>query len=617
MIPSPVAAATSEPSSASTASGALPQGTPNISAPKTTSMSASNPAIPATPSTFPATISLRLAGVASSLRSVPSSRSSRIPLAPPSAVITTKNTVNPSEYWVFAGAESSAECADDARTAVAFTPTGGSGTQNRARTDFDSTLNAGVCASCHQKPIVPGGITVGAAQFGASAHDFSANTVGTTAYSWSYALHDDGLFTRNCTKCHASRVEGNTPAVGKGALPFGAVHYSDTDPNLLSGTTNPAGSPANFVCYNCHGSAANPAAGAQGNRSGKNIQDLIAHATAAGQSGHPADSDAVHDSEAELANAAFGNALGVAAGAGQRHASCLDCHDPHEARAGTHAVTTNLAGPPLQGAWGAQLSSNPAFWTAPAAGNFTKKTIAAGTDLEATLCFKCHSSYYGTLPTSPSGGFTETDTAREFNPGNAGNYATSGTANAWSSGETAGGFHPVLAAAGNNLGVTNNVKAPWTTTSLMTCSDCHESDTTTDPNGPHGSAARFILKGPQTTWNSTLVNGSAMPSNAFCSNCHNTSWSTSRFTQHSRNDHYVACFNCHAAVPHGGPRTGILVAPAGAATAVGGSIAGWDTASPYFGLTSASGSKLYLQSYPSNRTTTWSQGNCGCNGTGH
>ena len=29
--------------------------------------------------------------------------------------------------------------------------------------------------------------------------------------------------------------------------------------------------------------------------------------------------------------------------------------------------------------------------------------------------------------------------------------------------------------------------------------------TTTDPNGPHGSAARFILKGPNTTWNSAVV----------------------------------------------------------------------------------------------------------------
>ena len=510
----------------------------------------------------------------------------------------------------------------------ATTPAARGGTTRTSATrdgsDFDAAAtNGGLCASCHQKPVVAGGITVPKAAFDASAHDYTTNTVSAVTYTWTYGLHDGGLFVRDCTKCHASSVEGTTPSVTASGSATAAVHFSD-NASLLAGTSRPAGTAAGFVCYNCHGTTATPAAGAQGNRSGKDIQSQIAHATTANQSGHPANSDTVHDSVAEFTNATFGNALGVAAGAGRRHASCLDCHDPHEAKPTStnprvvgSATNGNVAGPALQGAWGVRLSTNPAFWTAPGSGNFTKATLVAGTDLEATLCLKCHSSYYGALPTSPSGAFTETDVAREFNPGNAGNWFTTGTTTTWSSGETAGGFHPVLASVGSNLGATNNVKAPWTTTSLMTCSDCHESDTTTDPNGPHGSAARFILKGPQTTWNNTLVNGSSMPANAFCSNCHNTSWSTSRFTAHSRSDHFVACFNCHAAIPHGGPRPGILVAPAGAAAGVGGSIAGWDNAAPYFGLTAASGDKLYIQSYPSNRTNTWNQGNCGCNGTNH
>jgi hypothetical protein len=148
------------------------------------------------------------------------------------------------------------------------------------------------------------------------------------------------------------------------------VHFGD-NASLLSGTTNPAGTAAGFVCYNCHGSVATPAAGAQGNRSGKDIQSQIAHATTAGQSGHPANSDSVHSSVVEQANAAFGNALGVAAGAGQRHASCLDCHDPHEAKAGTHAQGTNVAGPPLQGAWGAKFGGTLAAFATPTSANFT------------------------------------------------------------------------------------------------------------------------------------------------------------------------------------------------------------------------------------------------------
>ena len=509
------------------------------------------------------------------------------------------------------------------RASGSATRIGSGAGQNRARTDFDSTLNTGLCASCHQKPIVANGITVGPANFGSSAHDFTTNTVGATSYAWTFPIHDGSTFLRNCTKCHASRVEGNTPT----ASTTFAVHYSDTDPNLLAGTTNPAGNVANFACYNCHGSTATPAAGAQGNRSGKDIQTQILHATTANQSGHPSNSDTRHSSAAEFTAAAFGNALGVTAGAGQRHASCLDCHDPHEAKAtsGSTRVTGsatngNVAGAALQGAWGARLSSNPAFWTAPTSANFTKTTMVAGTDLQATLCFKCHTGYYwgtGTPPTSPSGAFAETDQAKEFNPANVGNYATAGTANAWSSGETAGSFHPVLASAGGNLGATSNIKAPWTRTSLMTCSDCHASDTTTDPNGPHGSAAKFILKGPNTAWSNTLVTASTgMPANTFCINCHEAAFTNSRFATHaSRSNHRIACFNCHSAIPHGGPRPGLLVAGAGAATGVGGTIAGWDNAAPYWQGTTSN--RLYIASYPTNNTAGWSQSNCGCNGTGH
>ena len=648
---------------------------------------------------------------------------------------------------------------------------GGTGTQNRAKTDFDSTAGAGVgaglCASCHQTPIVANGITVSAATFGASAHDFSSNTVGATTYTWSYGLHDGGSFARNCTKCHASRAEGNTPSSSSAT----SVHYSTDDVNLLAGTTNPAGVPANFACYNCHGSTTTPAAGAQGNRSGKDIQTQVVHATTAGQSGHPSDSDTRHDSAAEFASAAFGNALGVTAGAGQRHASCMDCHDSHEAKAtadaapystGTVGISTtgtcptaigggscgtatgngttwtsamvgwkiqvgtawytvvqftsatsmlvyprptaavatgsaysvrpfyrvtNVAGPALQGAWGAALSSNPAFWTAPTTANFTKGAITAGASAEATLCFKCHTGYYwgtGTTPVSPSGftyttgtaAFTagsatvtgtgttwtaahvganiknnasgvwyritarasntsitispvatasaaasaytiqmaQTDVAREFNPANVGNYATTATTS-WAANETAGSYHPILASASGNLGATGNILPPFTRTSLMQCSDCHESDANTDPNGPHGSASRFILKGPNTTWNNT-VTGRLDHRDAGRDVLRQLSprdFVGGRFTGgdgHLRGDHRVACFNCHSAVPHGGPRPGLLIATAGAGSGVGGTIAGWDTGAPY--SQPGTGTLLGIAAYPGNNTTAWARSNCGC-----
>ena len=465
-----------------------------------------------------------------------------------------------------------------------------------ARTDFNGgAANDGMCVSCHRNPIAGTRPSMSGPAFDASAHDFVSNSVGATTYDWTYTLHDGSTFDRNCTKCHAedSRPDDST-------IPFSAVHFSD-NPLLLSGSLNPSGSPASFQCYACHGNGTTGS-----DLSGKDIASQIAKS-----SSHPADDDAVHDSVDEEQNAAFGNQLGGAS----RHANCLDCHNTHAVKAGTHATPGNAAGPPLEGAWGARLSSNPGFWAAPAAGNFTKKTIVAGTDIEATLCFKCHSSYYGSLPNSPSGGYTETDTAREFNPNNAGNWAPS-----WTSGETAGSFHPVLASAGGNLGATSNIKSPWTRTSLMTCSDCHESNGTADPNGPHGSTAGFLLKGPNTLWNANLASStSGMPNGTFCINCHNQNFASSRFAPsggekgHTYEKHRSAggttirCFNCHTPIPHGTARPGLLVTPR--SQSVGGLQV--TDAAPYLRLP-AGNSGLQINSYPANNTATWTQNNCSC-----
>lgn len=458
------------------------------------------------------------------------------------------------------------------------------------KTDFNNAAaNGGMCISCHRNPTDTGRPVIDKTAYAASAHNYvTFSTYGT----WTYDLHDGSKFDRNCTKCHSDRADGQPAAA---ATPFGAVHFSDY-PLILSGSKNPNGTPATFVCYNCHGNGTTGT-----NRSGKAIATTIAKTA-----NHPSNADNSHDSVTELANTAFGNSLGGAA----RHSNCMDCHNTHTAKPGPHVTPGNAVAPSLEGAWGAQLSTNPARWAVPATGNFTKKTIVAG-DLEATLCFKCHSSYYwgGTAtppaaspiaPSSGAPGWRETDQAQEFNPNNA------------STGATAGSFHPVLASAGANLGATSNIKAPWTRTSTMTCSDCHASDQTTDPSGPHGSAAGFLLKGPNTTWNATIATGSGgMPAGTFCINCHNQNFTSSRFPAHTtRSDHYIQCWNCHAAIPHGTARPGLLVA-------VDQSTYGDKTTdkAPWRQMPDATNRGLYIKSYPANNTTNWSQSNCGC-GTG-
>ncbi|HSM92489.1 MAG TPA: cytochrome c3 family protein, partial [Anaeromyxobacteraceae bacterium] len=543
------------------------------------------------------------------------------------------------------------------------------GTPAKVDFSYNATTQAwgGMCTSCHQTAVDATRPAVSAASFSGSGHDGISSTDGTTTWTWSYTLHDGSSFNRNCTKCHASRAEGTTPTFAASGSSTVAVHGT-TDPSLLSGTKNPAGNAVGYVCYNCHGSAVSPANGAQGKRSTKDIQSQILHATTAGQSGHPTNSDSVHVTATELSSAAFGNTLGVTG----RHVNCADCHDPHQAKAGLRTIggaSGATIGGALVGAWGADLTSNPAFWTAPASTNFAKATLVTGTpaagqdNQEATLCFKCHSAFYGALPVSPSsvglpapiaaGGYTETDTALEFNPANAGNWKTAGAANTYDGGETAGSFHPVMADSSNNLGaitltnlVTTNFAWSTTTRNRMRCSDCHASDVNTDPVGPHGSAAKFILRGPNTTWNASL--NSVATTGIFCWNCHSINSTNTRYSAHGTHNGKAACFTCHSAIPHGSMRPGLLSAGNGGCGVNGGTTCGQTsmninvggpvvacangngagtnclaTDNPPYNQAPSTYNKLRLAYYPANQTTNWGSTTayCGCGnvigGQGH
>jgi hypothetical protein len=463
----------------------------------------------------------------------------------------------------------------------------------QSNTDFNAAAtNGGLCVSCHlipqTKPDATQTAIVAKADFAASVHNYTASST---------IDKDKSTFLANCSKCHSDNAVKKFQSAGN---QFSTHGSSVAD--ILAPMGDPAPTGSGF-CFRCHSQVSDTLAGTLKPTAGKDYYGAAAMSR-----------------DAEGIFAVFQNT-------GSNHdltrVDCTDCHSTHGAMAGSHTVGTNKAGPPLHGASGVKLPSYPAFWSAPAAGDFTAvAAITAGTDLEAYVCFKCHTASVGTLPSSPSGSFTTTDVAKEFNPNNKG--AFTGT---WANGVTAGGFHPVLATAGSNLGAVklaglNTANIAWSTSSrnMMTCSDCHGADSTTDPLGPHGSAAKFLLRGPNTTWTSAQIVGSSpnyFPVGSFCLNCHlQPSSSTSRFPGHTRGDHRsVPCFNCHAAVPHGGPRMGMLVAGAGANANVGGVITGWDQSSPYWQGTSSN--RLYIISYPANNTTDWAESNCGCNSSSH
>ncbi len=359
-----------------------------------------------------------------------------------------------------------------------------------------------------------------------------------------------------CTICHDKRYWSTNPAVhststvtwnGLGQNPWhvdlGNPGYSDDNPSMHGCLS----------CHRSHGGAAgkmllkgvNPSTQTKddeewtclvchnGNAASKNIEALLnytykhdvkgvygAHTPSRALPGDPARESA--------------SSLGI----NNRHAECVDCHNPHGAMSGStpgtpgnHAmggVNGNIIGPNLLGGWGVR----PVPW--PTAGNaattyqitdFTSLTPGAY-NLEGYLCLKCHSyyAYANNPPFVPSGNadgspVLESDPTADFNINNM-------------------SFHPVFATGKNNPPVTANPNWPANTLGLtntfryaeyaglpqdrsgfynithnstITCTDCHGSSEPLDPKGPHGSYNKWILRSNET--------GVGTAKN-FCYNCH-------------------------------------------------------------------------------------------------
>ena len=398
-----------------------------------------------------------------------------------------------------------------------------------------------------------------------------------------------------CTSCH---MKDNWTGSVHQAPPTDALDYTDIKVSDNFKTSKIA----DLGCANCHTphnaqstaylnrkvdaktcyeGAASGTTGAACHASGgakdKDIKSIVDR-----QYGHPVANSVENELHTNL-DVLYGTGVTPDAGAGidwatNQHATCVDCHNPHQARKGTHVANaatwygatgtlpTNLisASGALTGATGIRPIWPANNWVQPQA-----VEILNTADKEYEICMKCHSywgvgnSTYGESSFTSKSGVMLTDVAMEININN-----RSG--------------HPVVMSANTRTLAADNTQVgsyapraldplqllePWKSfagTSTMYCSDCHGSETeapgAADPKGPHGSTRRYLLKGANQYWPTkddgfTLYDMDdigVVGNGLFCANCHDLDYPHTKWKSTMAGRGFT-CVTCHVAVPHGSP----------------------------------------------------------------
>ncbi len=163
-----------------------------------------------------------------------------------------------------------------------------------------------------------------------------------------------------------------------------------------------------------------------------------------------------------------------------RHVECVDCHNPHASNASTGTPVGSLIGVRGVDLSGAEV--NP---------------VTA----EYPICFRCHADSTNKPAPHTTRQIAQSNTRLEFDLSNP-------------------SYHPV-----EGIGKNTNVPSllpPYTITSVIKCSDCHNNNTGpgaggTGPNGPHGSIYPTLLEREYLTTSGT----ESAAAYALCYKCHN------------------------------------------------------------------------------------------------
>jgi predicted CXXCH cytochrome family protein len=193
----------------------------------------------------------------------------------------------------------------------------------------------------------------------------------------------------------------------------------------------------------------------------------------------------------------------------QNHIECTDCHNPHQVKADNSPLAPQVS----------DLN------TGVSGINSSGQKLAAAT-YQYEICYKCHADNNVLTVFSIDRQIQELNSRLEF--------ATSNPS-----------YHPVES-QGANPNVPSLVP-PLDTATILYCTDCHTSDNSSGPSGPHGSIYRFLLAENYETQDFTTENTSSY---ALCYKCHDRI-SIISDTSFPHNIHVVVnntpCSACHDA----------------------------------------------------------------------
>jgi len=454
-----------------------------------------------------------------------------------------------------------------------------------------------LCLSCHDGTVAVG-LTVTQGSIGTSGSMTSADVLGTDlshSHPMSMTPVDDGslvssLFANppttkdpavklvagkiECTTCHDPHVPSNDPSLSMflvrtnagSAICLACHDPTRAQPNTLNGWTTgshatatnivpktgafgPYGTVAANSCANCH-RAHNNAAGA---RSLDAVEEAACSTCHNGANASPPLLNVMGDYTKTYAHPTLtvsgvhDPTEGLPVNT-TRHAECADCHNSHAASPQT--------GTPVAPTIQADLAG--------VSGYDTTGVLIPATK-EYQVCYKCHadssnkpvtSTYGRTAPRYPGGPMPAGYPIQPPRPADQYNvrlkflstigHNVMGNSVATT---TNSSLRPFML----NIDGSNNTSRPLSSTTLLYCTDCHNSDQArssngTGPNGPHGSIYPHLLQ--LNLFQDAAGGGGGgggSTAAALCNKCHNL---TTVRNESPHDDHNgVGCTSCHD--PHG------------------------------------------------------------------